>query len=527
MNFERDGLTSTTYDLAFVGAGLSSAATLLSLLDQLAESAPPEPVEILVVEKDDQFYTGIAYGQRSSNASLIITPLRDFLGESELAPFRSWMAANLDDLMDAMSDEQGRLTSEWLDRAKGPVANETCNDQHVPRFFFGRYFAQRVEAATQAAEALGIRVTRRVGEAATITEDGDDYRILGLDGSELGRSKRIILGLGMPPTRSLFGQLETIDGLIDDPYQPSMAATRHRISSTVEAKKAGDVVDILLVGANASGLEMLYQLTNEPDLEQFDTRFTVLSPQGRLPDRYTHRESSEFVASHLVALASYEAATAAAVLAAAKSDIAVAKAQSLELSDYFPAISSGVGALIGLLNDAEMQSFVNFEGVEIGRIQRRAGHEYSDVAQRLIAESRLTIVSGYYDSVSPCDSGGFDVNVQTADQATTYCLDTSFDFVMNCSGSAGLARPNPSALLESLLASGLCRPTESGNGIRLDDTMAAAPNLYVIGPLMAGNVVAGTPIWHVEHAGRILTFGTRLAAQLAVDLVSPAYASLP
>ncbi|MEZ5341269.1 MAG: hypothetical protein R2706_07440 [Acidimicrobiales bacterium] len=106
-------------------------------------------------------------------------------------------------------------------------------------------------------------------------------------------------------------------------------------------------------------------------------------------------------------------------------------------------------------------------------------------------------------------SGRFLVEVQSPDDGEAEVLPTEFDLVLNCSGSTGLRRPNPSPLLENLLDSGLCVPTQSGSGLALDDTIAAAPNVFVVGPLMADNVIDGTPIWHVEHAGRILPSAAR------------------
>jgi hypothetical protein len=39
-----------------------------------------------------------------------------------------------------------------------------------------------------------------------------------------------------------------------------------------------------------------------------------------------------------------------------------------------------------------------------------------------------------------------------------------------------------------------------------------------MGPLLAGNLVHGAPLWHMEHCGRISTFGTAFGRELARDL---------
>jgi uncharacterized NAD(P)/FAD-binding protein YdhS len=48
----------------------------------------------------------------------------------------------------------------------------------------------------------------------------------------------------------------------------------------------------------------------------------------------------------------------------------------------------------------------------------------------------------------------------------------------------------------------------------VNDEMEASPGLFVLGPLLAGNVVNGTAIWHVEHCGRISRFARDLAGIL-------------
>jgi hypothetical protein len=55
------------------------------------------------------------------------------------------------------------------------------------------------------------------------------------------------------------------------------------------------------------------------------------------------------------------------------------------------------------------------------------------------------------------------------------------------------------------------RVNASARGLEVDDTLQASENLYVVGPLMSGNVIAETPVWHMEHCGRIISYGGVLA----------------
>jgi hypothetical protein len=48
--------------------------------------------------------------------------------------------------------------------------------------------------------------------------------------------------------------------------------------------------------------------------------------------------------------------------------------------------------------------------------------------------------------------------------------------------------------------------------------LLAADRLYVMGPLLSGNLVEGRPVWHMEHCGRISSYGAELGRRLASEL---------
>ncbi|MEZ5341271.1 MAG: hypothetical protein R2706_07450 [Acidimicrobiales bacterium] len=99
---------------------------------RLVATPPEKPVTILVTDKDDEIrFTGIAYGQRSSTTSLIITPLEDFLGESELASFCAWITANFDELVTEMQGERGQRTDEWIKRTEADIRAGSFAHHHV------------------------------------------------------------------------------------------------------------------------------------------------------------------------------------------------------------------------------------------------------------------------------------------------------------------------------------------------------------------------------------------------------------
>ena len=93
-------LSTDNIDLALIGSGLSSTYTLIEYINQI-QSNPfyknkKNPTKIVMFEKDSWLWGGIPYGQRSGYTTLIITPLDEFLPESELSPFVEWMSENID-----------------------------------------------------------------------------------------------------------------------------------------------------------------------------------------------------------------------------------------------------------------------------------------------------------------------------------------------------------------------------------------------------------------------------------------------
>jgi uncharacterized NAD(P)/FAD-binding protein YdhS len=60
----------------------------------------------------------------------------------------------------------------------------------------------------------------------------------------------------------------------------------------------------------------------------------------------------------------------------------------------------------------------------------------------------------------------------------------------------------------------------------VNERLEASENLYVIGPLVAGNFNSKVRFWHVESALRIVGLSKLLAESIFQSLVSPGESSL-
>jgi uncharacterized NAD(P)/FAD-binding protein YdhS len=507
-----------TVDLLFVGAGVSTSYTLLAVLDHLGRAPLTRVVRTAVVERADDAYGGLPYGARSGDTSLIITSLKDFLPADERGRFTTWLAANKSWAFDRFNAAGGSLSDKWRNVHGVAVANDDWDDLYLPRTVFGRYVADRVRNAVEAGEQAGWLQHTLVHDTVTvITPDGQGYAVRGSTGT-IAHTRRAVLAIGSTPNQ---GRLTAPDAhasfatcLVDEPYEPSVGATMSRIHCSLDERTdENGPVRILLVGGNASTLEMLYLLNDSTHPRLHDAVFYVLSPRGILPERLlAANPDARFEPLALEAL-DPSVCTAEEVYLAAIADVARGSADGLTISDTLSPISRAVGALVGKLSHAEQLSFADVWGVEIGRFQRRAGTEYCDLVESLTSLERLYLLAGHFASVVGADGDRATFEYTTPDGVRRFPL--AMDVMVNCSGFSPVDRQRSETLLDQLLADGVCATTRGGRGIAVNDDFEANRDLFVMGPMLAGNVTARGAVWHMEHCGRVSTFGAVLGETIA------------
>ena len=509
-------------DLVFVGAGASTSYVLLALLESLRDEPSAAPLRIAVVERAPDPFTGVPYGSRAARTSLLITALRDFLPDAERARFATWLADNKDWVFDEFLDAGGSFSARWWERHQDANRANDFESLYLPRYTFGEFLAQRTWKAIREAEAAGVATTVVLQDDAVAVEpSGSGYLLRCAD--RVITARRLVLATGSAPVLPRLGHdVGRPDAvLVDDPFA-DMGAAVARIATAMTRQPGERPPHIAVIGANAGTMDMLYQLNDAAGPGTSEAVFTVVSPSGRLPERVEDgRERRPFAPERLTDLEQAGAVDAVGVYRAALDDIARGRAAGLSVSDTLPPISQAVGRLLGRLSEAETIDFADRWGVELGRHQRRAGWEYCEVVEHLAAEGRLQLVAGAFVDLVAGETGRLHVRYEADD--ALHRLDPPVDAVVNCAGPAQSLRHTAPPLLAQLITSGVCRLTPSGGGIAVDaSSLAAAPGLYVMGPLVAGNVVKGAPVWHMEHCGRISAFGTALGTDLARSLVTSA-----
>ncbi|MEM7376849.1 MAG: FAD/NAD(P)-binding protein [Pseudomonadota bacterium] len=514
---QEDRKSPEHFDLAFVGAGLSTAHTLYCLLEKRRSSDGP-PLNIAVFEKTSDWYQGIAYGDRSGSEGLLINTVGEFLGEPEKTPFREWILANADALVEQIAER--RFGAIWLEKFGDDFTAGNLDDLYVPRFVFGQYTRNNVaRAVANAADAGTATVTRFQHEVSDITSVGQRYQLVSHDGHghhTQHSADKIILALGSPPMGNLPVGNAVGDSGSDpvlDPFDMGMAEMLDAVHSRLTESANGSARNVVIVGSNASAMDVVYNLGNHSALINQVGKIHLLSMSGENPRLIdsTIEYRDVWDADTVAALKTQSPLAADTILNAVAEDMARADALSVPAAVTIPTVSRRVFELLGQLDAAQLRRFVAFTGTAIGKLQRRAGTEYHGMLQSLVARGKLQNTAGAYLGISDYAEHTFSVDYDNS----THCAQIeNVAAVINCTGFQALDANSKNPLLRNLASSGLCAVNESNMGFEVDDRMQAAKNVYVLGPMLAGNILSSGPIWHMEHAGRVMSYAEKLATTM-------------
>jgi uncharacterized NAD(P)/FAD-binding protein YdhS len=511
--------TAPGHDVVIVGAGAAGTYTLLGLLGELVAAPPAEPVDICVVERDPQPFAGVPYGRRAARHSLLITPLSDFLPEAERARFSTWLAANKDWAFDEYRTGTGELSRRWWARHAAEIERDEFDPLYLPRYLFGSYLSDRVGRAVADARTAGVATVRVLtDEVDAIRPTAGGYTVACRRHSLT--AARVVLSTGSPATMSRLRVLDSEDSavLLDDPFDDLPAALEQVRAALRDADPAARP-HVVVLGGNASTMDVVYQVTDVTDEDERRALVTVLSPRGELPAKVdpSAAPATEGYEPSALALGRAPVVRAEAVHDAAVADIARGADQGLSSSDTLVPVSRAVIGLLPRLSAGEAAAFAGRWGAELGRYQRRAGWEYWEAVEELATAGRLQLLPASFAELTAAGRGRSRVRYQQ--DGTAHDLEPAATVVVNCAGPAKDLSVSAPPLVGQLVAEGVCRLTAFGAGIHVDDTFQAAPGLHVMGPLLAGNVLDGSPLWHMEHAGRISAYGSLLGRAIAADLV--------
>jgi uncharacterized NAD(P)/FAD-binding protein YdhS len=518
------------YDLAIVGAGISSAYTLIHYiggLEQQALSVKPmngreyRPTRIIVTEKSDEFWTGLPYGSRSGRDALLISPLHEFIPQQpERQHFIDWLTANQDRVFNPQEYNKGELSRKWLEDNHSAMSQGLWDDLFIPRHTFGIYIQERVEDLIQTATARGlIEFTRVTADVLDVQNVGDLY-LVDLAGAESSSflTTKLVLAIGSPPNVAFTQDRSPASAdevcYIDNMYEPSLDFNIDRICQSLQQADSQSQRQVLMVGSNAGTLDTLYNINNSKRAVDLIDKFVIISPNAAFPYRISRGiVELNYVPQHLLDLVESKSFTAKQMLGAIEQDVAAAIAQNINISDIHGDISKVTMQALNLLNPAEQKQFVIRYSVDIGKLQRRAGGEYLDVVDNLIAQNKLEFLKGKFVKYSTPVRGKSNCEYRDRDNITQPVFEEPISIIINCAGFQDVTKSS-SPLIQNLIRRQICVPNDSNRGFVTDRDFRANHNCYLMGPLIAGNIDGDFKVWHAESCQRIIGLSETLAVAL-------------
>jgi uncharacterized NAD(P)/FAD-binding protein YdhS len=518
------------YDLAMIGAGVSSAYTLIHYIAGLAEQAAiesessqlPTPVKILVTEKSGEFWTGLPYGSRSGRNALLIAPLHEFIPQvEERQDFINWLTTHHAEIFNpAAYGARGDLSAKWLQANEASMSQGLWDDLFIPRHIFGLYIKQRVDLLLHTAATKGLIEFKLItADAIDVRYDRDLYQV-DLAGNENSSffAKKLVLAIGSPPnvafTNPPVAGSENQICYIDNMYEPSLDSNIDRIRQALEQVADPAHRQVLMVGSNAGTLDTLYSINNSRETVDLIAKFIVISPNAAFPHRITRGiVELGYIPQNLLDLVSTASFTARQIFTAVEQDVAAASSQNINIADIHGDISKVVMQALNRLNPNEQKQFVIKYAVEIGKLQRRAGGEYLDVVQNAIDRDRLEFVKGKFVKYSALASGAASCEYVDSEDSQQKVVDAPISVIINCAGFQDVTKSS-SPLINNLIERGICIPNDSQRGFVCDKNFKAGKNCYVMGPLVAGNIDGSFKVWHAESCQRIINLSQQLAKTL-------------
>ncbi|TNJ46473.1 GNAT family N-acetyltransferase [Tamlana fucoidanivorans] len=499
-------------DITFVGSGISASFTLINFLSLLDKTLLSKKLSITIIDRYAEFNTGIPYGERSGFSTLLITSLKNFLPEPERTRFIVWLNENKTWLLEAYKNEGGVLTEQWLHKHAEEIQNNDWIDLFLPRRFFGIYIDERVKQKIKLLENKNkIEVTFIKEEVVDIAENDNTYNMVLSNDANLC-SKKVILSVGSLPVQKLWKNKEVIETenllFVNTPYEPNLISTIDKMDRFLRQRsQAHKKTNVLIIGANASALEILYKLNDHLGSNQYNLNdFVFLSTQGRTPDAVIDQQRKEtFEAVHLNKLQRKNALSAKSIAKAAFEDIKESDKIQLGAASTVDTISAAFGALLTRLEYNELSKFACHYGNEIGKKQRCAGEHYTNTIENLKKQERFEHLAGRFIDLDLDETNNeYVLKYLDTETGSEKWHDKKFHLIINCVGSMNLTDNRIPKLLTRLMQKGYCKMNESKIGFAVNNALETKKNLHIMGPLLAGNVINNNAIWHVEHCGRII-----------------------
>ncbi|HSW08149.1 FAD/NAD(P)-binding protein [Aquabacterium sp.] len=453
--------------VAIVGAGFSGAVTAIQLL----RHAPPEGLQVVLINESGRMARGLAYGTHS-NAHVLNVPAGN-------------MSALADDAEDFVR------YCRWSDPRIEPGS-------FVSRRLYGAY----LEALLSAAELQNDGQTtleRIVGRVIGLHTEGPGGRaeLLLEQGSSL-LADRVVLAFGhFTPIDPLPAAAVAEAGAryIRDPWRPG----------ALHGIQPAD--DVLLVGAGLTAVDVALALSSGPR----GGRLLSISRRGLAPQ--SHRKSGAapgtLDASALAAEMGHTVRQQCRVL---RQHVQQALARGEDWRDVIGALRPHTAALWQRLSPADRARFLRHPRAHWEVLRHRCAPSAHDAYQRLVDTDALNVMAARVASVQAVADG---LQLQLRPRGAQAVRELKVQHIVNCTGPSADLQRCPSPLVRGLLQAGRLCPDPLGLGLVVDEQYAVLDRagrpsalLSYIGPLLKARD------WEATAVPELRLHARRLALQL-------------
>ncbi len=515
--------TMETVDIAIVGSGIASTVTLIEVFRKLIDGVPDQKkLSISVIEKHHEFWLGIPYGSRSSVNALTITSIADFLtNEKERELFFDWFKIHQHELIEWYLLNGGLTAEYWLKNNKAALDKHDWKNIYLPRFMFGRYLHINITSLLKTIEERNLaHLTLINGEVIDVTPDGDGLYEVTIEMSDQSVTKlsapKVVIATGSAPVKDFNASFQNNDQIayINNLYEPSAKVNTQKLEEVLTSVTDFENANVLIIGTNASSIELLYLLAGLPNLTNAMNKLVLVSKSGLLPYHISTKTLPHYLCEHLDQVNSKGSYSIEDLISAAMQDIKPAVKDGV-IVPYIDRIIGYTIELMQPLDEEAKKKFLGIYGMQLSNLFRRSGTDYKQGEAILLEMQKLTSLKGSFADIEPTDKGGLLKYIDPeTNELKTY--DVPFKAVINCTGSNDLDKSS-SKLIYNLVHNNIAKVNLSGKGFYVNEKFEAAPNLYVMGPLLGGNKNDRIHFWHLENASRLIYLAPFLADCLLED----------
>lgn len=468
--------------LGILGGGVAAGAILVELANRVRRGAGIPVAKIFVFEPQHELGRGTPYSTAVNDSALTITPMRDVFPSEILIEFQRFMEIESDGSYPRSIEEFCSTGVGYIPSADALlcIQNRCFCNVHMPRRIVGDFLQARLHRAFQTLECAGIDV-EHIREPAHSIYMANNTITTYTDGTEI-RTDRAVLCVG-----SIARPLSAPSSL-NSSLSCRAADAVERIAYLSRSSR------IVIFGSNASTIELLY-LARTLILAGGHT-VRVISPSGSLPAFIDAKHPIDSTLIRPLREAAFDPDYAP--IANVLKNIA----DCLDNGDITRAIGT-VGSLSNILFELDNTSRINIVNRVmpfVVRAVRRVEGPYAVVLDD--GEAGLfQLHSGCLDDITSTSNGR--MNVSWIDSHGGAQFDEA-DLVVNCTDIGLYA--DASDLVRHLVSTypDTLSLTDCGRGLHVDDEYRAARNLYVFGPLLAGNAREFGNIWHLESTKNIM-----------------------